>query len=98
MKNKIRWYSILLVGLVFILALSPISCGRPNHLENAEDYLEGALRAAGDLRTLLESHQYKPDYPEVVITKDYDEILQTIDGSLGIIKMFINLIIISELE
>ena len=43
MKSKIRWYSILLVGLIFILATSLLSCG-PDHVDNAQDYLKSALK------------------------------------------------------
>jgi len=66
MKNKIRWYSILLVGLVFILATLLLSCG-PDHVDNAQDYLKRALRATGDLRNQVELH------------KDSHEVMQTID-------------------
>jgi hypothetical protein len=66
MRNKTRWYSILLVGLVFILTTLLLSCG-PDHVDNAQDYLKRALRATGDLRNQVESQ------------KDYHETLQTID-------------------
>ena len=49
MKNKIRWYSILLVGLVFILATLLLGCG-PDHVDNAEFFLKRALDQIGDLR------------------------------------------------
>ena len=55
MKNKIRWYSILLVGLVFILATLLLSCG-PDHVDNAQDYLKEALNATRDLRNQVESY------------------------------------------
>ena len=54
MKNKIRWYSILLVGLVFILATLLLSCG-PDHVDNAQDYLKSALKDTQNLRMRVEN-------------------------------------------
>ncbi len=68
MKNKIRWYSILLVGLVFILATLLLSCG-PDHVDNAQDYLKSALSDTRDLRNQVESH----DYHKALQTIDYVE-------------------------
>ncbi len=54
MKNKIRWYSILLVGLVLVLATLLLGCGL-DHVDKADDYLKQASRATSDLRRQVEN-------------------------------------------
>jgi len=52
---KVRWLSILLVGLVFVLATLLLGCGT-DYIDNAEDYLKEALDATRDLRNQVESY------------------------------------------
>ena len=48
-RDRRQWYSILLVGLVLILATLSLSCGS-RHIDEADDYLKQALDQIGDLR------------------------------------------------
>ena len=53
MRNKPKWYPILLVGLVLVLATLSLSCGS-RHIDEADDYLKRASRATSDLRKQVE--------------------------------------------
>lgn len=77
MKNKIRRYSILLVGLVFILAILLLGCG-PDHVDNAQDYLKSALDQIGDLRQSMwyGGHVENLDSKLEAIESDIEDALQ----------------------
>ena len=51
--DRRKWYSILLVGLVLVLATLSLSCGS-RHIDEADDYLKRASRATSDLRRQVE--------------------------------------------
>ncbi len=74
---KVKWYSILLVGFVLVLAILPLSCGS-DHIDNAQDYLKKASRATSDLRSQVKSQK---DDHELLLTIDYLERL--IDDALS---------------
>lgn len=50
---KMKLCSIMLIGLVLVLATSLLSCGY-DHVDKAEDSLKKALRATTDLRRQFE--------------------------------------------
>ena len=51
---KMKLYSILLVGLVLLLATLLVGCGY-DHLDKAEDYLKEASKVTSKLRMRAES-------------------------------------------